>query len=58
VPNVLNDELARLLGERDDEFKRLNKEYRLAVEAAEDQRRRERKKVEEVFEAARKGLHK
>lgn len=54
----MNKEFNIIMNERDEAYKNINKEYREAVNLAEDKRRRDRKAVEEQFENARKELHK
>jgi hypothetical protein len=51
-----NVEFGVLVKERDEANMRINKEYRAAVEAADDQRKRDRKAIGDQFAESRKVL--
>lgn len=53
-----NQQYGKLVTERDEALAKVNEEYRGAIAEATDQKNRDRKKINEEFEAARKKMTK
>lgn len=53
-----NREYGNLVTERDEALAKVNEEYRSAIAVATDQKNRDRKKINEEFEQARKKMTK